>query len=104
MAHPGRIALINYRECFPKAQTLVFEHLHKAIQPPIIIHRPIANASLLPLLGGLVLLLLDDHLPLGKIADHHSPFSQSVCDEMGGFVQTVLLLTTLFLGNPLVDS
>jgi hypothetical protein len=40
-----------------------------------------------------VFLLLDDHLLLGKIADDHSPFSQSECDEMRGFVQTVALYT-----------
>src|SRR5260221_11013089 len=37
MAHLGRIALVYYRKCFPKAQTLVFEHLHKAVESPVII-------------------------------------------------------------------
>ncbi len=97
MAHPGCIAFAYYIEFFPVMQTLVFEHLHKAVEPPIIIHQAVAYLSLAPFFGGLVLLLLDDHLLLGKIADHHSPFSQSVCDEMGGFVQTVALLTTLAL-------
>src|SRR5205085_11041115 len=53
--------------------------------------------------GSLVLSFLDDHLPLGKIADHHGPFSQSVCDEMGSFVQTVALLAPLLFGYSLVD-
>jgi len=30
MTHPGGIALINYIQFFPKAQTLVLEHLHEA--------------------------------------------------------------------------
>src|SRR5215469_17328150 len=36
------------------------------------------------------------------IANHHSPFSQSVRDKMGGFMQTVVLLATLLLCYPLV--
>jgi hypothetical protein len=97
-----RIVLIYYREFFPKAQTLVGQHLHKAIEPPIIICHAVAYLPLAPFFGGLVPLILDDHLPLGEIADHHSPFSQSVCDEMGGFMQTVLLLTPLLLCYPLI--
>src|SRR5260221_10213164 len=31
MAHPGCIAFVYDIQCFPKAQTLVFEHLHKAV-------------------------------------------------------------------------
>ena len=100
----GCIAFAYYRECFPKAQTLVFEHLHKAIETPIIIHQAVADTSLVPIFGDLMLLLLDDHLPLGKIANDNSPLSQSVRDEMGGFVQTVTLLAALLLSNPLVDS
>jgi hypothetical protein len=38
-----------------------------------------------------MLLLFHGHLLLGKIADHHSSFSQSVRDEMGGFMQAVPL-------------
>src|SRR5260370_22815588 len=102
MARLGRIAFVNNMQLFPKAQTLIFEHLHKAVEPPIIVDHTIADAPFVPLLPGLMLLLFDDHLPLGKIADHHSPFSQSVRDEMGGFMQTVLLFTTLLLRNPLV--
>src|SRR5205085_5271703 len=83
--------------------TLVGKHLHKTIEPPIIVHHAVADLPLAPLFAGLMLLLLDDHLPLGKIADHHSPFSQSVRDEMRGFVQTVLLFAALLLRNPLVD-
>jgi fumarate reductase subunit D len=54
------------------------------------------------ILSRLLLLLLDDHLPLGKIADHHSPFSQSVRDEMGGLMQTVLLFVALAFRDALV--
>jgi hypothetical protein len=103
MAHPGRIALIYDKEFFPKTQTLVGEHLHKARDSPIIVHHTVTYLPLPPLFGDLALLFLDDHLLLGKIADHHSPFSQSVCDEMGGFVQTVSLFVAFLLGNPLVD-
>ena len=53
MTHPGRIALVYYRECFPKAQTLVFEYLHKAVEPPIIIRHAIAYLALAPFFGGL---------------------------------------------------
>src|SRR6266704_6928790 len=84
-------------------QTLVCKHLHKSVETPIIIHQAVADVPLGSLFGGLVLPFFHDHLPLGKIADHHSPFSQSVRDEMGGFVQTVLLLAALLLCNPLVD-
>src|ERR1051326_7796366 len=103
MARFGRIAFIYFMQFFPEAQTLVGQHLHKARQTPVIIYQTVANLPLAFLLEGLLLLLFDDHLPLGKIADHHSPFSQSVCDQMGGFVQTVLLLAPLFLGDTFVD-
>ncbi len=104
MTHPGGIALINYREFFPKTQTLVFEHLHKAVETPVIIDHAVPDAPLVPLLAGFALSLLDNHLPLGKIANHHSPFSQSVRDKMGGFVQTVPLFVALALGHPLVHT
>src|SRR5438874_10664 len=62
VTRPGGIALINYREFFPKTQTLVFEHLHKAVESPVIIDHAVADLPLALLFGGLVLLLLDDHL------------------------------------------
>jgi hypothetical protein len=104
MTHPGSIALINYREFFPKTQTLVCKHLHKAVETPVIVDHAVPYAPLVSLFAGLALSLLDDHLPLGKIADHHSPFSQSVRDEMGGFVQTVALFAALAFGHPLVHT
>ena len=76
MARPGGIAFADDMQFFPKAQTLVGKHLHKAVETPIIIHHAVAYLPLAPFLGGLTLLLLDDHLPLGKIANDHSPFSQ----------------------------
>jgi len=100
----GSITFAYDRQFFPKAQTLVPEHLHKAVETPIIIHQTVANLPLAPLLAGLALSLLDDHLPLGKIADHHSPFSQSVRDKMGGFMQTVVLFSSLLLGDPFVQT
>src|SRR6266702_848803 len=99
----GRIVFINDIQFFPNMQALIHKHLHKAVQPPVIVHHAVAKLPLPPLFEGLVLLLLDDHLPLGKIADHDSPFSQLVCDEMGGFMQTVSLFTALLLRNTFVD-
>jgi hypothetical protein len=89
---------------FPKVQTLVGEHLHKTIESPIIIYQVIAYVSLAPFFAGLALLLFDDHLPKGAIANHHSPFSQCASDKMGSLVQTVLLLAALLLSNALVDT
>jgi len=37
MARSGRIALTDYRTFFPKAQTLVNKHLHKAVETPIVV-------------------------------------------------------------------
>ncbi len=54
MAHPGRIALIFYEEFFPKAQTLVGKHLHKAVETPIIIYHAVAQLPLAPVFGGLM--------------------------------------------------
>jgi len=77
--------------------------LHKAIETPIIIHHAVTNASLIPLLGGLALFLLHDHLPLGKIADDNSSFSQFASDKMRSLVQTVALFVALAFRYPLVD-
>src|SRR5579859_629698 len=104
MTRLGGIAFADDIEFLPNVQTLVSQHLHKAVETPIIIHHAVANLSLALFFGGLFLFLPYDHLPLGKIAKHHSPFSQSVCDEMGGFMQTVLLLAPLLFSNPLVDA
>jgi hypothetical protein len=104
MTHPGRIAFVYYIEFFPKAQTLVLEHLHKAVETPIIIYHAVSSLPLALFLVGLMFLFLDDHLPLGKIANDHSPFSQCASDEMGGFMQTVSLLAPLLLCHPLVDT
>jgi hypothetical protein len=103
MTRFSRIAFIYYIKFFPKAQTLIFKHLHKAIKPPIIIHHAVADLSLALLFVGLVFLFLDDHLALGKIDNDHSSFSQCAGDEIGGFMQAVLLLATLFLRHAFVD-
>ena len=66
--YPGRIAFAYYIQFFPKAQTLVLEHLHKAIESPIIKDHAIAYASLFLLVTSLMLFLVNDHLLLGKIA------------------------------------
>src|SRR5712691_7520297 len=75
---------------FPKTQTLVGKHLHKAIKTPIIIHHAIADVSLALLFGSLFFCFLDDHLPLGEIADHHSA-STMMCPPMT-YLPLVLLL------------
>jgi hypothetical protein len=55
------------------------------------------------LLRVLVLMGFHDHLPLGKIANHHGAFNQPVSDEMRGFVQTVTLFSAFTLRHALVD-
>src|ERR1700730_15863403 len=102
MTHFARIAFTNDIQFFPMQQTLVGKHLHKAVETPIIIYHSITNLPFPFLFRGLVLFFLDGHLPLGKIAYDHSSFSQSVRDEVGGFVQTVLLFMTFVLRYPLV--
>src|SRR5712692_3217214 len=100
MTRLGGIAFAYYREFFPKAQTLVGQHLHKAVESPIIIHHAVADAPPGALFGGLLLLFLHDHLPLGKIANHHSSFSQSVCDQVRSFMQTVALFVAFLFRDP----
>src|SRR5579884_3618362 len=89
-------------QCFPSAQTLIDEHLHKAIKTPVVIHHAVTDLPLALLFGGLLLLFLHDHLPLGKIANDHSPFSQLVSDEVGSFMQTVLLFASFAFRDPLI--
>jgi hypothetical protein len=96
------IALINYKEFFPIEQTLIFKHPHKTVESPIIIYHTVAIPPLSFFLVSLVLFFRKDRLPLGKIADHHSPFSQSVRDKIRCFVQTVLLLVTLLFRDALI--
>src|SRR5258708_5686093 len=69
MTHLRCIALINYREFFPKTQTLIGKHLHKTVESPVIIDHSVTDTPLVPLLPGLMLFLRNDHLPLGKIAE-----------------------------------
>src|SRR5712692_1826717 len=96
------IPFADAMQFFPVQQTLVGKHLHKAVETPIIVHHAVAYLPLAFLFGGLVLLLFHDHLPLGKIANDHSPFSQCASDEMRCFVQTVLLFVALVFGYSLV--
>ena len=83
-------------------QTLVRQHLHKAIETPVIVHHAVAKLSLASLFAGLVLLLFHDHLPLGKIANDHGSFSQSARDKMRRFMQTVPLFVAFLLRDALV--
>jgi hypothetical protein len=90
------IAFAYLHEYFPSEHTLVGEHLHKAIQAPVIEDRPM-------LCFQMFLMFLRDHLPLGKVSDHNSSLNQFVSDETGGFMQTITTLGTLLLGDALVD-
>jgi hypothetical protein len=42
-------------------------------------------------------MLVPDHLPLGKIADHNGSLNQFVRDEITRFVQTVMLFVAFLL-------
>ena len=44
-----------------------------------------------------------DHLPLGKITHDHGSLNQCVSNEMGCFMQTVLLLVAFLLRDALID-
>ena len=91
-------------EFFSKSRPLLIEHLHEIIETPVIIYRAIVSLPFIMLFEVLALFSSDVYLLLGKIANHHSLFSQSMCNEMRGFfVQAVLLFfSTLLLGDPLV--
>jgi hypothetical protein len=71
MAHFSRIAFTYDMQFFPNVQTLVFQHLHKAIETPIVVDHAVTDLPLASFFGSLTLMPFDDHLPLGKIADHH---------------------------------
>jgi len=104
MTHLGSIAFTYELQFFPIQQTLVGQHLHKAVESPIIIHHTVPNVSFSPLFGGLVLVFVNDHLLLGKITDDHSSFSQCARDEMRCFVQTVSLFVAFLFGNAFVHA
>ena len=95
MTHFGRITFINNLQFFPIQQTLVCKHLYKSVETPVVVDQAITYLTLSLLLRGLALLFLPDHLLLGKISDDNSPFNQFASDEMGRFVQTILLLVAL---------
>ena len=82
------IAFIYANQFFPSQETLVLQHLHKAIQSPIVEDRSMHEAQL-------VRMLFRNHLPLGKITNHNSSCNQFVSDEMRGLVQTVPLFGPL---------
>jgi hypothetical protein len=67
----ARMAFILDFQHFPSEETFVGEHLHKAIQPPIVVHHPMEGFEMLAMLFG-------DHLPPRSISDHHSAFNQQV--------------------------
>ena len=89
----GRITFTDDMQFFPKAQTLVSQHLHKAVETPIIIHHAVANAPLGFLFGRLILFLRKDHLPKGVITNHHGSFSHlsaTPCKKCSGCVLQLL--------------
>ncbi len=83
-------------EFFPVEHAFVRQHLHEAVESPII------EDSSIEIFVAL-LVLLCDHLPLRKITDHNGSLNRFVRDEMGCFVQTVLLFITLVLRHAFVD-
>ncbi len=97
MTHLRCIAFVYDMQFFPKAHTLVLKHVDKAVETPIIVHHAVTHAPLVPFFGGLVLVVLHDHLPLGKIANDNSSFSQFASDEMRCFVQTVAVFVAFLL-------
>jgi hypothetical protein len=66
-------------QVFPKPLALVLQHLRKTVQSPVVEDGAMQASALLRVL---LLVGLGDHLPLGKIANHHGAFNQSVSDEM----------------------
>ena len=99
----GRIAFTNTIQCFPVQQTLVGKHLHKARETPIIVNQTVSDLPLASFLRSFLLVCFENHLLLGKIANDHSAFSQSVGDKMRCFVQTVALFAAFAFGYALVD-
>jgi hypothetical protein len=68
------VSLIDTFRLLPSVQTLIVQHPHKAIQPPVVEDRPVAMPVLL-LVG------FGDHLPLEEIAHHYGAFNQSVSGD-----------------------
>ena len=50
----------------------------------------------------LLVMLLGDHLALGKIADHNSSLNQFVGDKVGSLMQAIPLLVALLVGDTLI--
>ena len=88
--HLARVPLIYDHQFFPREYALIVEHLHKAVESPIIV-----DGSIQMLIALFV--LVRDHQPLGKITDHNGSLNQFVRDEMRCFMQTVLLFVALLL-------
>jgi hypothetical protein len=65
-----RAFILDFQD-FPSQETFVREHLHETIESPIVVHRPMEGFQMLGM-------FFRDHLPLGKISDHHSAFNQQV--------------------------
>ena len=94
LPHPLQVLLVsrssNRTSSFPARR-----HLYSSICT-----KPYSPQSLKtsPMLGALFFLMrFHDHLPLGKITNHHSSFNQLVSDEMRCLMQTVPLFVALLL-------
>jgi len=48
---PGGIAFTYYKQVFPNALAVVFKQMHKALEPPVIIHHAVAHLRLALLLS-----------------------------------------------------
>ena len=49
---PMTIAFVDDMQFFPKAQTLICKHLHKAVEPPVIIHQSGCGSAACAFLWG----------------------------------------------------
>ena len=92
----GTLALVYVRQRLPSQDAFVRYHLDKAVEAPIVVHRPMQRLLMLGVLPG-------NHLPLGQVSHHNSAFNQFVGYEMACFVQTVLALVALALRDTFVD-
>ena len=90
------IALADPVGLLAVALRFVVDHLHELVETSFILHTAVQP---LGSLGGVLRFL--HHLLLRQIAEHDSPFSLS-CQESGGFVQGIAVLTTFLFGYAMI--
>jgi hypothetical protein len=92
----GTIAFIYVRQRLPSQDAFVLQHLDKAVETPIVVHRPMQGLQVLGV-------FFRDHLPLGQVSYHNGAFNQCVGDEVACFVQRVLAFIPLPLRDAPID-